>query len=172
MAAVAWLVHARARSGRDVDVAGWSTLCRAFFLRVLVYAAGAAHHAAEVGVLVVAVEHEAVEPAGARLPVEVERDRLSWTGLVQWDLEPARLANVTGARQSGRVGVVRERGIKLDMAVAAEQAAVLRVELDLLVLKADGIGREDIEVPLVARMALAIPGSGFGSGLGQGQGQG
>ena len=69
---------------------------------------------------VVAVEREAVEPAGARLPVEVERDRLSWTGLVQWDLEPARLADVTGARQSGRVGVVRERGIKLDMAVAAE----------------------------------------------------
>jgi len=48
------------------------------------------------------------------------------------------------------------------MAVAAEQGAVLRVELDLLVLKADGIGREDIEVPLVARMALAIAGSGFG----------
>ena len=172
MAAVAWLVHARARSGRDVDVAGSSTPCGAFLLRVLVHAAGAAHHAAEVGVPVVAVEREAVEPAGAHLPVEVERDRLSWTGLVQWDLEPARLANVIGARQSRRVGVVRERGIKLDMAVAAEQGAVLRVELDLLVLKADGIGREDIEVPLVARMALAIPGSGFGSGLGQDQGQG
>ena len=120
---------------------------------------------------VVAVEREAVEPAGAHLPVEVERDRLSWTGLVQWDLEPARLANVIGARQSRRVGVVRQRSIKLDMAVDII-AIKLMSNIDLLVLKADGIGREDIEVPLVARMALAIPGSGFGSGLGQGQGQG
>ena len=171
MAAVTWLVHARARSGRDVDVAGSSTPCGAFLLRVLVHAAGAAHHAAEVGVPVVAVEREAVEPAGAHLPVEVERDRLSWTGLVQWDLEPARLANVIGARQSRRVGVVRQRSIKLDMAVDII-AIKLMSNIDLLVLKADGIGREDIEVPLVARMALAIPGSGFGSGLGQGQGQG
>ena len=58
------------------------------------------------------------------------------------------------------------------MAVAGDEVSVLRVELDLLVIKADGIGREDIEVPLVARMALAIAGSGFGSGLGQDQGQG
>jgi len=76
--------------------------------------------------------------------------------LVQWDLEKARLADVTGARHSRRVGVVRKRGVKPDIAVAADGDSV---ELDLLVVEADGIDREDVEVPLVARMALAIPGS-------------
>ena len=37
--------------------------------------------------------------------------------------------------------MVRERGVELDMAVAADGDGV---ELDLLVVDADGIGREDV----------------------------
>ena len=66
--------------------------------------------------LVVAIEREAVEAAGAHLPVEVERHRLLGVlALVQRDLEPPRLADVVGARQRRRVGVVRERRIELDL---------------------------------------------------------
>ena len=55
--------------------------------------------------------------------------------------------------------MVRERGVELDMAVAADGDGV---ELDLLVVDADGIGREDVQVAVVARVTLATPGTAQG----------
>ena len=45
------------------------------------------------------------------------------------------------------------------MAVAADGDGV---ELDLLVVDADGIGREDVQVAVVARVTLATPGTAQG----------
>ena len=44
----------------------------------------------------------------------------------------------------------------LDVAVAGVGDVV---ELDLLVVEADGVGREDVKVPLVAGVARAVPGA-------------